>query len=411
MISKELLESSCNHRDEPLQQPKPVVPDWEPVVPDWEPEISSESPGGRARRLWEDVFEETKKIAGESISLFTGIGGAVAAGRESRDLIRRFPDGAVIPRYLDLKREFGCIPLILFLVASLRDAADVIALRGLAREYKEQGVGQIIAVLTALYHERQDHKFYDKMGKLIQEVTSLEDTVEILAERRYIDGVLLIQPHSKRPIDLGLRNGIPILPIDPFNLLFHEAGFNQIAEQKRFVMGPDKGRRDTARRTAFLLKCPQASAEKTRARLRDGYPEISIPKPTLDYIKANKCVVYAVDDEIRQGGTLYELAEALQGIASELRVCVTKLFAAGRAVQRLQHSFITEIISTNAVAPINDLAPIKDKLRIIRLEPQIEKLIEYLQKKLTDRNNPKWLGSLEETGTYLELDLRVERYD
>jgi len=389
------------------------IQEWQPLPPEWQPEFSLEGPGGRARQLWEEIFTERKeRLAPHFQLLFTGIGRAVALrGGEDIPQIREYPDGSIVPGYVDLERRFGSVPKALFLVASPARAGEIIALRALAREYKEQGVRAVIPVLTALHHERQDHRFHDDQGEVIHEATTLKDVVEILASGGYIDGALLVQPHSMRPTELGLRNGLPILPIDPFNFSYKQTSFERIPQSERFVMGPDKGRKDVARRAASLLQCPQASAEKRRARTKDGYPIIHIPEKVLEYIKENGCTVLAVDDEVRQGGTLFELAEALTDYADGLIVWVTKLIAAGRAVERLQHSLIKNIVTTDAVCPVTDVGPIKDKLRVISLEGEIRALVAYLQRNLVDPSNRNWLVSPKETGSQLQLDLRVEKYE
>ena len=242
--------------------------------------MSMESPGGRARRLWEARFAEF--VGASSEIVFTGLGGAVA-GDEG---VRRFKDGALIPSYIDFEQD---VPQVIFLVASALNSRHVVSLRGLSRTYKEKGVGAVIAVLTALDHERQDHRFPDEDGNPIPEVTLLKDSVEILADRSYIDGGLIVQPHSWRPVELGLRNDFPLLSIDAFDLLMENSGLKEIPNP--FVMGPDKGRRDEARRLAEWLQCPVASADKTRARLKEGYPTLYIDKAILDYIGRHKIML------------------------------------------------------------------------------------------------------------------------
>lgn len=383
---------------------------WKPVIPEWAPEISLESPGGKARRLWEGRFSEFNTSRSEI--LFTGLGGGVAA-IETSPYIRRFKDGSEIPSYFDLEREFGQVPELLFLVASLKDSKNVIGLRGLARTYKEQGVKGVVVVLTSLDHERQDHQFYDEENQPILEATLLKDVIEILEDRGYIDGGLVIQPHSLRPVEIGLRSDFPLLPIDAFDFLMEAARLNEI--DNPFVMGPDKGRKDEAKRMAVWLKCPVASASKKRARLLDGYPTLFIDQAVLDYIRKNQCNVIAADDEIREGGTLGELGKALDGVANSLTVCVVKPVFAGdeevTAVDHLNQDIITRVIVTDAVEPLIDVAPIRHKLEVISLQPEISQLVDHLRTNLTRPNDLGWLTNPSQTGTLLKLDLSIERYE
>lgn len=391
---------------------KEAAPLWKPEVPVWHPEISLvESQGGWARRLWEERLAEFAEAASRnSRILFTGIGGG-AASVEGMPTVRKFQDGSEVPRYVDLKKEFGEVPELLFLVASPKTTDNVLGLRGLAREYKEQGVRVVVGVMTGLGHEREDHRFRDKWNGPIPQVTMLKDVIELLAGWGYIDGGVIVGPHSLRSVELASRKGFPLLPIDPFNFLIECSGFDEISPERLLVMGPDKGRRREGVRMADWLQAPLASAVKERARLEDGYPTLFIPPRVLEYIRDNNCTVAVYDDEIREGGTVFELAEELTGCAQGLRVCAFKAILAGKAVYRLNHPLIKEVIITDAVQPLTDVEPIRHKLRIIPLQDEIVSLVRYLQRNLVRPGDPDWLRDSSETGTLLELDLRVERYE
>jgi len=242
----------------------------------------------------------------------------------------------------------------------------------------------------------------------------LKDVIEILADKKYIDGGLILQPHSMRSVELALRQGFPLLPIDALKLLTQRAGFDQIPLKQRFVMGPDKGRKDEARMLAKALGCPVASAIKTRERLLDGSPSLCIDPLVLDYIRNNNCTVIAVDDEIREGGTIGGLARLLDGTAQGLKVWVVKLIAAGdaeiTAIDHLSNPIIKEVIITNAVEPQINVERIKHKLKVVNLKDDIQALMVYLQENLVKPEDPSWLRDHIQTGTLLELDLAVERY-
>ena len=164
-------------------------------------------------------------------------------------------------------------------------------------------------------------------------------------------------------------------------------------------------------RMAAWLQAPFASAVKKRARLENGYPTLYIPPEVLEYIRDRECTVAVYDDEIREGGTVFELAEELNGYAQGLRVCAFKAILAGEAVNRLNHHLIKEVVITDAVQPLVDVGLIQDKLRVIPLGQEITRLIGYLQRNLVKSKDPNWLRDSSQTGTLLELDLRVERYE
>lgn len=376
----------------------------------YEPIISPEhSMGARARQLWQSRFEEVEDPQDAHI-VWTGIGGAPGSNRDIP--VRQFGDGSRIPSHINLKNAFGTVPRVLFLPVSALTADDVIGLRGVARNYKEHGVSKIFPIFTSLAHERQDHRFTDSQGRPIQSVTTLKDVIEILADHRYIDGGIIIQPHSLRCVEIGLRSGFPLLPIDAFDFMFQAADLRAVPNP--FVLGPDKGRKDEARKAAALLQCPMGSATKTRDRRGDGNPTLIIQPEALDYMREHDCNVIVFDDEIREAGTTGGLAIAIENHArSMIIVAVKPIFARGpvkTAVEQLNHPLISRIVVTDAVKPLTDVSPIANKLEVVALEPEIKKIVSYLARKLTSPRDPNWLNDPQETGTLLHLDLSVEQY-
>ena len=192
-------------------------------------------------------------------------------------------------------------------------------------------------------------------------------------------------------------------------------GVNLNPQDDGFVLGPDKGRRDDGRMAASWLGWPMASATKTRDREGDGTPKVIIPSQALRYIKDHNCIVFVFDDEIREGGTIGGLARALDGYARGMVVSVVKPILAGNghmtAVDHLNHPLIMHIVVTDAVRPLTDITPIRDKLIVLPLEPEIHKLVNYLQINLVQPNDPEWLRDPNQTGTLLRLDLSIEQIE
>ncbi len=381
--------------------------------PNYEPIISlEESFGGQARRLWEDKFRGKEALFADAELVYTGIGAAPQGN--SQMSVKRYGDGSLIPVVVDLNATYGRIPKTVFLVASTIFADHLFGLRGLARTYKEMGVETIVTVLTALPHERQDHTFTQN-GTTLPHVTTLKDSVEILTDRGYIDAGFITHPHSLRSTELALREGFPLLPLDGFKFLTKEAGLEGIPNV--FVMGPDKGRKDEARILASVLRAPMGSAVKVRNRTGNGMPTIEIPQPVLAYIRDNQCNVVMMDDEVREAGTTFKIAEALSGSANSLTVCAVKGIFANvtdstlTAMDHLTHPLITRIVVTDAVHPLNDVSPIARKLEVLRLDPDIRALVQFLQQNPVQPDNREWLRDSEKTGTVWRLDLSVEQVE
>lgn len=418
------------HVDKPTKEEVWEEPPWTPEPPEWEQEISSEySLGAEARKLWEEKLAEFAEVPPEKMTaLFTGIGGGVA-DENKMGWVTVHGDGSEVPGYINLKEKLGHVPELLFLIASTRTTENLNGLVGVAREYKTQGVRGIIAVLTAFPHERQDHKFLGENGKIIQEVTTLKETIKTLAAPDYIkredgyvyerpiDAALGLQLHSLRPVDLANMWEFPLIPLDLFDFLFFNADLDKIPREQLFIVGPDKGRKNIARRLASMMGIPYAEATKKRRREDDGYPELRLPQEALDYIKEHNCIVVTFDDEIREGGTMGELAELLADYAQELRIYVVKgIMASNREGTKtaidhlLEHSLITQVMITDAVKPINSTEPIAAKLKQVSLALSIEGLIDYLKYNLIKQGDPEWL-KLEETGILFRPDYSIEKYD
>ena len=68
------------------------------------------------------------------------------------------------------------------------------------------------------------------------------------------------------------------------------------------------------------------------------------------------------------------------------------------------------IMVTDAVAPIRPVIEIANKLQVLRLRQDIQRLCGYLQSNFVPNGNRNWLRDEQAMGTLLRLDLMVERY-
>ena len=384
------------------------------------------SQGRLARLLWEETFAEYKDIEpGDVRLLYTGIGEAPYLS--SPQTIRIFGDTSKVISYLDLKDYFGQVPRMLFLIGSPLLADDIVNLKSLARHYKEQGVEKVVAVMTCLAHERQDHTFTGPDGKPIFEATTLKEIVSNLAAKelievpsgngetiyrkdRSIDAGFILQPHSFRSVEFGLRHKFPLLPLDALDFLIEKAQLRKV--KNPYVVSADKGRKDEARRVAEFLNCLRASANKERDRPGEGYPTVTLPENVLNEIIENSYTVICAEDEIREGGTLGELGK-LGKLGFNIIVLAPKAIIATRneisAVDHLLEASIIQIHTTDAVKPQTETTPINHKLSVYPIGPELEKIIEYLRFHLVDPDNPNWFQP-EETGSLVRLELTKEVY-
>lgn len=369
----------------------------------------------RSRHFWEETFAETAELPSSAFQMLpTGIGRAPGDNRETE--VKYFADGSRVTSYKDLRAHFGYVPQVLFLTGSPLNAEDIVGLVGLCHEYKRQGVQMIVPILTATPHERQDHKFKSTDGQDMRQTVTLRSAIRGIAgwhperdERGNVhfqksaDALIVVQPHSAHILEYGLEEGIPILPLDALGLLYNAADLRSIP--KPFVIGPDKGRKTQADILAEFLDCPKANASKVRNRRGDGQPTVTIPDDALAFIRDNGCIPIIGDDEVREGGTIGELAIGLADSAKNgMIVCTPKFICAGKAVARLSHPTVTRIITTDAIHPVTDMSLIKGKLAVVKLQPEIERVVFYLSDgHMVDPGNPNWLQSCY-TGTLLHLD-------
>lgn len=368
-----------------------------------------------------------------SALIFTDIGMGISGIELPGASVTVHKDGSTLPNLDKImeKNQVNLVPKLAFIVASTLNGEHINAVVGLAREMKENGAEGVIAVLTSLAHERQDHKFIEKgSGQVINQVTSLKDTVETLA--RYCDGALVMQPHSMRGIEFGIRHYFPMLPIDCLEFVVKKSGYDQIGNI--IELGPDKGRQDEARRTANILNCPLLTLTKERDRLHGGKPKIIWPEGSRERIRDDGFTVLITDDEIRDAGTTEAIVNDLEGYTNDVRIITIKAimsdeikprmaiqgdqlslvrpssyWESSSAASKLNKQCIREILITDAVQSQADLTPIADKIRVISLRPEIKTLINYLRQNWIPRDE-FWLRDPNQTGTLLSLDLAVEKH-
>jgi phosphoribosylpyrophosphate synthetase len=399
--------------------------EWEPGCPPrYESLVSVDSQGWQACELWRREigrYAEIAKYGGYAV-IYTGIGGAIAGVVEANG-VARFGDGSrVYPKVnLDRLKVNGKLPTVVFPIVSAVGTDELTSLLTASDEFKEEGAEVVVPVLTGLAHERQDHTFTSADGTPINQLTTLKGVINILAGAQklgIIDGAVGVGLHSLRPVELSLRRGFPLIPIDTFEFMVQEARLDQIINP--FALGPDKGRYDICERLAARLGCPRACAKKVRAREEYGDPTISIPQEVLDYMADHECTAITADDELREGGTADRLRMAVDGYALKFVFVTMKTFmanasngredAVGRLNRPLEHGFPRgeHFYFANAVSPQIDTEPIEHKITWLDMRPNLEAMIEWLANNLDQPAGPGGSGIY--PGTLFNVDLHLETY-
>ena len=146
-----------------------------------------------------------------------------------------------------------------------------------------------------------------------------------------------------------------------------------------------------------------------------------------EYIKQNQSTAIIVEDEVREGTTSAGIRRLVAGKAGQFVFIATKVINAfchsrNMTAAELLSTDIVEVVGgeevvmsfqrgeqfyfSDAVAPLNSLDPLKDRLTMVPLRPEIDRLVDYLTHSPVPIKG-EWL-SPESTGCKTFLDLSVK---
>ncbi len=194
-----------------------------------------------------------------------------------------------------------------------------------------KGMGaEIDVALLYVAYARQDKRFLP--GEPIS-VYALYKPLQVLGCRKLI-AIDVHAPQSFESLGLKVRN------IVPHGYLAKRAG---IAID--FVLAPDKGAIHRAKELAKEFGVPYDNLEKYRDRVTG---EISVKEKKLDVKGMNVAIV---DDIVSTGGTLAKAVEALYSAgASKVFAVVTHALLVGSAIEKIERSGLSMLITANTVA-------------------------------------------------------------
>ena len=136
------------------------------------------------------------------------------------------------------------------------------------------------------------------------------------------------------------------------------------------VVAPDAGSAKHAGRYAIRLGLPLAILDKRRKDDSET-PEI---QNIIGEVKGKKALIF--DDEVASGGSLIEVAKALEEHgAEEITACCVHAVLSGKAVERIQNSQIQRLVVTDTVhIPEEKKFP---KLKIVSVAELFSNAIMY----------------------------------
>ncbi len=192
----------------------------------------------------------------------------------------------------------------------------------------DAGAKKITVVLPYFGYSRQDKKFKD--GEAIS-ARAIAQHISLHA-----DCVITVDPHKEHILKFFT---VPAYSCSAISTIAHYLKEKNID----FILAPDKGAEDRARKTAALINCEYDYLEKTRI---DG-STVKITPKKLDALGKHVAII---DDIISTGSTMAQSIKELkkQGATSVSVACTHGLFVGG-AKEKLLAANCDEIISTDTI--------------------------------------------------------------
>jgi len=284
----------------------------------------------------------------KKVRLFTGTANQELAVEISREMgipmgdaeISRFRDGEINLRINETVR--GCEVFIVQPTCAPADA-NLMELLVMIDALRRASAKHIAAVIPYYGYARQDRKNKPRdpiCAKLVANLLTAAGA----------DRVLTMDLHA------GQIQGFFDIPVDNLRALpiltqyFHDKGLENIV-----VVSPDVGGVTRARAMSERLKAPLAIIDKRR-------PEANVSQVMNVIGDVTGRTAIMIDDIIDTGGTIVNGAEALIGAgAKEVYACCSHAVFSHPAVEKLQNSPLSEVVTTNSIPlpPEKHLSKIK----------------------------------------------------
>lgn len=242
---------------------------------------------------------------------------------------RFFPDGESRIKIPDLPEHSDVV-----IVQSTYFPQDkhMMELFFIADALKERGVESITAVVPYLAYARQNRKFEE------EDIVSIGTALKLVSEAG-VSTLITVEPHKSEA--LSFFKGKTII-VDA-----SEAFYREISKQvkKPFILSPDNGGIERAKKIASMLGCKYGFIEKERD-LKTGM--IKAGGSVREDLAGKDIVI--VDDIISSGGTIENASRlaASKGARSIIAVAV-HLVMVGDAYERMANAGVSEVYGTNTI--------------------------------------------------------------
>lgn len=233
---------------------------------------------------------------------------------------------------------------------------------------RRAGAKKITAILPYYFYSRSDKKDQSRVpitAKLIAE----------LLEAAGVNHVLTCDLHNS-----AIQGYFDILCDRVTGSYLLEKYFDEKHIKDMVVIATDAGSSKKAYKYSKYFDCPMALIDKQRATNNDEVVATNI----IGDVKGKTAIIF--DDEISTAGTLVEAANIVHKHgAKEIYAGATHGIFAGKALERIAASNITEVVVTNTVPFTPDKQC--DKIKIVSIAPLFADAIRRL-------NEGKPLGDL-----------------
>jgi ribose-phosphate pyrophosphokinase len=225
---------------------------------------------------------------------------------------------------------------------------------------KHASAARVTAVLPYFPYVRSDKKDQPRISIAARLIADLLDAAGA-------DRVLTMNLHSFQ------TQGFFRMPADHLlaTPVFHEY-FSKLELKDAIVVAPDAGSAKRAEKYARLLELPLAIIDKRRL----GNQDKAIAKHIIGNVEGKKLAII-FDDEISTGGSLIKTAQILhdKGI-EDIRAGIVHPVLCKDAVERIQKSYINEIVVTNTI-PVEGPKKI-DKITVLSVAEMFAKAIHRI---------------------------------
>ncbi|BBD72596.1 ribose-phosphate pyrophosphokinase [Sulfodiicoccus acidiphilus] len=196
---------------------------------------------------------------------------------------------------------------------------------------KDLKASKVTAVVPYLAYSRQDRRF--KEGEALSSKTILN-----LIWRSGADALVVVEPHKPEALNY-FRGDVRI--VDPTPAIAYRLKGDLTHP---FVLAPDRGALDRARRLASLLNASFAHVEKERNRDTGEVKIGEVPK------EVHGKDVILIDDIVSTGSTMTKVASAAtRGGARSITAVAIHFLSDQASIKRMQESGISRLVGTNTV--------------------------------------------------------------